>query len=462
MKRCLWLREALSDDDDIAQPLTGDQQADVGIVGGGYTGLWSAIRIKEARPDLAVTIVEKDICGGGASGRNLGFVLSWWAKFFTLKKLCGEAGAIHLAHASADAVKEIGEFCDAHGIDAHYRYDGWLWTATCEPHMGAWRATIEELKRHNLRPLLELDREEVFRRTGSRRHLGGAFEENSASVQPALLARGLRRVALEMGVTIFEESPMTQLERSSPTRICTNRGSLTAGKVILAMNAWGTMLPEIRRAIIVVQSNMVATEPVADRLQQVGLADGVNVSDSQLQVEAYRTTPDGRLIVAKGGIGPLAYAGRVGRAYEGISRNAAELEGVMKRFYPEFSNLRCPESWVGPIDRSKSGLPMFGRLGDHPDIFYGVGYSGSGVGPSVVGGRILASLALGVEDEWSTCGLVRPLTVDFPPEPICHLGGRIVQKAARLSDAAEEKGHRPNFILRQLTALAPPGFSQTE
>ena len=139
--RSLWLQEALAGEDDAA-PLEREEQADVCIVGGGYTGLWTALKLKEHDPSLDVVIVEADVCGGGASGRNGGFVMSWWSKFLKLGHLCGEEEALRLARASAEAVSAIGEFCEVHSIDADFREDGWLWAATKEarsvPGMKPW------------------------------------------------------------------------------------------------------------------------------------------------------------------------------------------------------------------------------------------------------------------------------------------------------------------------------------
>src|SRR5205823_10159891 len=117
--RSLWLEEALAGAED-APRLEGEERADICVAGGGYTGLWTALRLKELDPSLDVALVEADVCGGGASGRNGGFVLTWWAKFGTLKKVCGGEEAVRLAAASADAVDGIGAFCAANGIDAHY------------------------------------------------------------------------------------------------------------------------------------------------------------------------------------------------------------------------------------------------------------------------------------------------------------------------------------------------------
>src|SRR5204862_6432145 len=154
-----------------APPLAGEERADVCIAGGGYTGLWTAIRLKEHDPALEVALVEADVWGGGASGRNGGFVLSWWAKLGTLKKVCGGEEAVRLAHASAQAVDGIGAFCRDHAIDAHYRRDGWLWAATTEAQLGAWDETLAAAEALGQDPFVRLDADETARRAGAETHL---------------------------------------------------------------------------------------------------------------------------------------------------------------------------------------------------------------------------------------------------------------------------------------------------
>src|SRR5689334_14767949 len=161
MQRSLWLQEALEDEVD-APTLEGDVRADVCVCGGGYSGLWTAIRLKQREPSLDVVLVEADVCGGGASGRNGGFVLSWWHKFASLQKVCGSGEAVRLARACESAVDEIGMFCVDHAIDAHYRREGWLWTATAPAQIGAWAGTAAAIEAAcGARPFVELSREEV-------------------------------------------------------------------------------------------------------------------------------------------------------------------------------------------------------------------------------------------------------------------------------------------------------------
>jgi glycine/D-amino acid oxidase-like deaminating enzyme len=443
VQRSLWLEEALAGEE-VAPPLEGDVRADVCVCGGGYSGLWTAIRLKEHEPSLDVVLVEADVCGGGASGRNGGFVLSWWHKFASLQKLCGTEEAVRLARACELAVDELGAFCSEHGIDAHYRREGWLWTATGPAQMGAWTGTLTAIERAcDARPFVELSRSEAAERAGSPAHLGGVFEAVSATVQPALLARGLRRVALEQGVRIYERSRITAFE----PRVRTDGGTVTAETVVVSTGAWSG---RNNRALAIVASDMVATEP----LEEPPLGSGTSCSDSRLLVNYYRATRDGRLAFGTGG-GALAFAGHVTQVFEGSSPRAAEVESRLRAIYPQLAGARVVHSWTGPIDRTVTGLPYFQREGK---LVRGAGYSGVGVCQTLLGGRILASLALRRDDECAGCGLVRGPYACFPPEPIRSVGGRVVRAAVERKERREDEDRRPGWLTRRLADFAPPVF----
>ncbi len=460
-RRSHWLGEALVDAEGPAPALEGGVKTDICIVGGGFTGLWTAIRLKEHDPALDIALIEKDVCGAGASGRNGGFVLSWWAKFLSLKKICGGEEAVRLGRISADVPEAIARFCADNGIDAHLRGDGWLWAATSERQRDSWNDTLEAVGQYQVYPFERWEESEVARRAGAPTHLAGVFEPTAASVQPALLARGLRRAALARGVRLYENTPLRRLRRGGRNpRVETSQGWVDAEKVVLALNAWGIAFPEIRRAIAVVSSDIVATEPAPERLKEIGRSDGMTISDGRMLVHYYRTTLDGRMVFGKGGMnGALPFGGRIGPGFDGPSPIADGVERWFRRIYPNLADIPVEASWTGPIDRSKSGLPFFGPIDARGDVFTGVGYSGNGVGPSHTGGRILASLALGRRDEWSECGLVRPLSRDFPREPVRYFGGRLVRRAVERKDDAEDRGATAGPVTAWLASYAPAGLS---
>jgi putative aminophosphonate oxidoreductase len=457
--RSLWLEEALLTDFVATPKLTGEVKGDVCIVGGGFTGLWTALHLKEQQPALDVVLLEADICGGGASGRNGGFVMSWWPKFVTMTRLCGAEGAVQLCNASSDAIAEIGAFCAQHDIDAHFRADGWLWTASSQAQVGAWSETLELLDHHDQHPFTEMTQDEVVSRSGSPNLLSGVFEASNATVQPALLVRGLRRVALERGVRIFENSAMTKLERTRPLQVHTAAGIVIADRVVLALNAWSggfPEIPELHGSILVIASDIVATDPMRERLADIGYTSGLAISDSRMMVNYWRNTRDGRVAFGKGG-GTLAYGARAS-SFDATSPSASQVTKSFRGLYPALADVPIARSWAGPIDRSSTGLPFFGSVPGRPDIIFGAGYSGEGVGASHLGGKILASLALGLRDQWSTCALAKGPIGRFPPEPARYLGGLLVRAAVARRERAEDRGRRPGRVTVLVAGLAPAGL----
>jgi glycine/D-amino acid oxidase-like deaminating enzyme len=456
--RSLWLQEALAAEDGGEAPaLVEPVRADVCVVGGGYTGLWTALRLKELEPGATIVLLEADICGGGPSGRNGGFALSWWPKIETLIKRAGEEEAFRLARLSALAVEELGAFCDREGIDAHYRRGGWLWTATSPAQLGSWEGAMAAAARAGEEPFELLSAEEVQRRTGSPVHLGAVFEAGAATVQPALLARGLRRVTLARGISIFEGTPMVDLDRDRGI-VQTPAGSVEAGAIVLATGAWLASIPELNRAVVAVSSDMVATAPMPQRLEEAGWTGGEAISNCRLMVHYYRTTSDGRIAFGQGGH-RHAFGGHVEDEFFGQSETAAStLRHDLVRLVPFARGVEVTHAWGGPIDRTADGAPVCGRLPGSVPIVYCVGYSGNGVAPSLTTGKILASSALGRDDEWSGCGLNRGVAGKFPPEPVRYLGGFVVRSAVKRKERREDDGRSVDALTRRVATLAPQGL----
>jgi putative aminophosphonate oxidoreductase len=455
--RSLWLQEALLGEEAAEAPeLLETIEADVCIVGGGYTGLWTALRIKELQPDATVVLLEADICGGGPSGRNGGFALSWWPKIETLQKRLGKEEALRLVKASEAAIAEVGEFCEREGVDAHFHQGGWLWTATSPAQVGSWEGAVAAAEAHGEHPFELLSGEEVQALTGSPVHLAAAYEKTAATVQPALLARGLRRVALERGVRIYERTAMIDLEREAGA-VRTPSGAVRAGAVVLALNAWAIKIRELSRALVAVASDMVATAPMPERLAESGWTGGEAISNCRLMVHYYRTTNDGRVAFGRGG-GRLAFGGRVNSNFDYSGGQTEELKADLVRLVPAAEGVPVTNAWGGPIDRTTDGLPFAGRLPGRVPIVYGTGYSGNGVAPSLTFAKILASSALGLADEWSGAGLNQGVPARFPPEPVRFLGGLVVREAVRRKEGREDRGLPCDPVTGAVAGLAPQGF----
>ncbi len=456
--RSYWLQQALAAEPAKPEPLTGDTAADVCIVGGGFTGLWTALRIHQLEPAADIVIIERDICGGGASGRNGGFCMTWTSKAPILHGICGGQETTRLVGESEAAVRAIGRFCADNGIECEFRHDGWLWTASNTAQLDAWRGTLDLLDRLGLHPFEELSPQDVAARSGSAMHLAGIYERGAATLQPAALARGLARVCRERGIRIHEATRMTGLDRSARPAVHTPSGTIRAQKVVLALNAWAHEFREFRRAVVPICADVIATAPIPERLGELGIEDGLAISDSRMLVDYYRRTADGRMVYGKGG-GDFPFAGRVGSRFDTASNREAEVRAAMLRNYPGLADVPIAAAWRGPATRTATGAPMFGRMPGAPAILYGHGYVGNGVGPSYNGGKILASLALERRDEWTESPLVGARGTLLPREPLRYVGGHVVRAAVRRKERAEDAGREPGFIDRALAGLAPSGLT---
>lgn len=380
--------------------------------------------------------------------------MSWSAKYFTLERLFGAAEAVRLVRESERSIADIGVFCAANGIDCDYRLDGTLYTATNAAQVGATDAVIAALEHKGINSFRRLPLEQVQRLAGSARHLEGWFSPAAATVQPGKLVRGLRRVALQRGVRLYEGTAMTGLEHGAPVQVRTAHGTLRADRVVLGLNAWmARVFPQFERSVAIVSSDMVITEPCPELLRQIGLDSGISVLDSRIFVHYYHNTSDGRLMLGKGG-NTFAYGGRMLPVFDQPSPYRRLLRESLGGFFPALAEVPLAASWNGPSDRSVTGLPFFGRLDGQGNVFYGFGYSGSGVGPCHMGGQILSSLALGLDNPWTRSPLVKGPLGLFPPEPIRYLGSLVVRNAIRRKEQAEDRGVRPRRLDVRLARFA--------
>ena len=304
--RSWWLREALADDPgEPAPPLRGDLTADVVILGGGYTGMWTALQLKELDPGIDIAILEADIVGGGASGRNGGFVNSFWGDLEYLARHFGDRAAVALCEAGEESVKAIGRFASDEGIDAWYRADGEYVVAASEEQIGRWADGVITADRLGVSEHFQvLSAEELRERISSPVFRGALYRKVGATVHPGRLARGMRRVLLERGVRIYEDTPVTRFGAGDPARAETPGGTVRAGAAVVALNAWAHHWKRFRRTVVVRGSYIVMTEPAPERLKEIGWTDGSGVADMRSAIHYVRTTPDGRISFGLGGMQP--------------------------------------------------------------------------------------------------------------------------------------------------------------
>ena len=450
-----WFNEALkSEDNKKINILNTNLTSEICIVGGGFTGLWTALKIKEKNSSINITIIEKDLCGSGASGRNGGCMIPQSTKFLAMKKIVGVEDAKRMVKASEDAVYNIKDYCIQNNIDAKIRIDGVVFGATNNSHAGAFDNLIKALRENQINNWERLSKEKIQELTGSKRIIDGYYSAIGGSLHPALLVRGLKKIAEKKGIKIFEHSAMLSYEDNHNIIVKTENGSVECKKLIVAINAWTPIFfPFLSRSVILVSSDMIISEPIKDRLEALKLNKGLAVLDSNLFTHYYRTTTDGRIILGKGG-NTFSFNNKVIASYDGPSTIETFLKKSFVRFFPSLKNVKITKSWNGPSERTKTGFPFFGYHPQNSNILYGFGYSGNGVLTCYVGGEILSSMALDEQNEWTQSNFCKGPLKLFPPEPLRWLGAMIIRNAVRRKENAEQLEIKPWWIDKQLAKLA--------
>jgi glycine/D-amino acid oxidase-like deaminating enzyme len=455
--RSFWLRQALAQDGGARiEPLGGDQRFDVCIIGGGFTGLWTALRLRERDAGLSIAIVEADVCGAGASGRNSGGTGHWWSKAPILLRALGSEDGAYLLDRSVAILDDMRSYIAAHEIDCQLRREPAAWTTTTQAQVGGWNAVFAAAgKLDRTPPYRILDKEELRERFGTGPFFTGVVEDAGTRIQPALLARALRRQAIRQGIRIFERSPVTRiLSRDLDVLVEGRQGSIVAGQIVLAANAWMAHLPAFRARTMVVSSEIVITEPIGDIVRERGLAHrpGGVTSSQMLNYGGY--TPDGRVYVGGAG-GTMAFRSRIGPEFDYSARAVASVKRDFAYLYPELHDVPVVDGWSGPIDRSASGFPMVGRL-DDPRIHYAIGFTGHGVSATAMAGHAIAGALLDIETPWTHAAALLQRMTDriFPPEPLRYVAGRVVRRSVARKELAERDARLPSWWDRKLAPAA--------
>lgn len=457
--RVFWLDPAAGAPSPSPQPrLQGTHDAEVCIVGGGLLGLWTALKILELKPDADVCVVEADTCGFGASGRNAGFAMSLWSKSASLVGRADKDEAARIARASDESVDELERFCREEGIDCGFRMPGWLWSATAPAQVNSWTSTVAAAASLGGDPFVEVTKAEVRERLGTENVYGAIFEPHCATVDPGRLVLGLRDVALRRGVRIYEQSPVIDIDRDTQVVTC-KTGSVRSRQLVLATNAWLAKLPELRRVILPVSADVIATEPMPDFFKS-SWTGGEAVTNSSIIADFARPTVDDRVVIGRGAAA-MAFAGRIGPRFFSNPPRTTEISTALSSLIPALDEAAVTHGWSGPVDRTFDGLPIVDRLPGSQVLFAG-GFSGNGVAPTNLFGRMLASLALGIEDEWSTSSYIGTPSYRFPPEPVRYVGGALVRHAVRDQIATVDAGRPVSRLTRRLVGFYPSGLMKVE
>ena len=304
-----WFADVMRQEGPPAPALAGELMVDVAIVGGGYTGLWTALALKARRPGIIVAVIEAALCGGAASGKNGGKVHGYWAALQGMAKSIGDDGALAVARAGTMAQDAIRAFATEPGRDVWWRESGNLRVSAAPAQDAKIAGYVDTARRLGVPDTARaLTPSEVAAHCRSPVFRGGVFLQEGANVHPARLARALRTAAIEAGVMLYENTPMTGLDRSAPNRVRTPGGQIIARDVVLATNCDLAREPQVKAHVTVFSSYALMTEPAPEKLARMGWLGEEGISDMRMFVHYFRKTVDGRVLMGSGS-GPIGYDG---------------------------------------------------------------------------------------------------------------------------------------------------------
>jgi glycine/D-amino acid oxidase-like deaminating enzyme len=425
--------------------LVTDEQVDVAIVGAGYTGLWTAYYLKAHDPGIRVALVEAEIAGFGASGRNGGWCLGTLAGLeLHLENAAHREGAIRLQRAMFEAVDEIASVCGREGIDCHWKKGGSISVATAEAHLDLLRDELEHWRGLGFgdEDCRWLEPEECAARVRTSRNLGGLFLAHCAAMNPLRLARGLAEAVERAGVAIYERSPAVSLE---PGCVVTRHGRLRAQTVVRATEGYTGSLAGQARVLLPIHSMMIATEPLPQSVwEEIGLANRETFADPRRIVIYGQRTADDR--IAFGCRGTYYYGSGTRDRFPPDDAVFRQVQATLEFLFPALERQRITHRWGGPLGIPRTWRPSVG-LDRQTGFGWAGGYVGEGVGASNLAGRTLADLILERDTDRTQLPLVGPRFRRFEPEPLRWMAVTAIQRLGDSLDAAEFAG-RPAPRLR--------------
>jgi glycine/D-amino acid oxidase-like deaminating enzyme len=442
--RSFWLSRR---DYEPAPRLDGDQTADVAIIGAGFTGLWSAIQLKEADPAIDVIVVERDVAGYGASGRNGGFAMTMIGRnVHDLERKVGATRAKATHQAMRQTLRDIESFCAAEGIDADLTHPGVLTVSNGPEQDVRIRQDMAAAQRLGLDDFLPLSGQECRDLVRSDRLRMGHFETDSLLVDPAALTWGLRRAAERRGVRIAERTPVLDVPgvRSGRAELRTPFGTVRADRVLIATNAYAHAVPALRRFIFTIYAHIIVTQPLtAAQWARVGWERRMGVEDKRIYPHFHRPTPDGRILWG-GRDAPFSAEGP-NPLREPNARIFRRLEETFRWTFPQLGDVAIDRGWAGPVCGTINCFASAGFLGRSGRLAYALGYAGHGVGPSHLMGRIVTDLLLGSRSEVLDLPMVTKRPVPLPPGP---LRSGLLKAAERVLLRADDQGSDASPVVR--------------
>jgi glycine/D-amino acid oxidase-like deaminating enzyme len=421
-------------------PVQGDLSVDVAIVGGGFTGLSTAYNLRKDDPGMTVAVLEAEIIGYGASGRNGGFSMTLFGMEPTVTKLFfGQQRTVEAHRYMERSVDYVDALVKEHNIQSDYWFPGFLRVATTPGFAKRIQHDLKILSDMGITGIEWIDAQQLRAEVDSPLFLGAWWEPRCGLLNPAKQVRELKRIAQEVGAQVYEQTPVTEIQRGARLTLKTPGGTVTADKLLLATNAYSHLIPEIASKQTPVFTHMVVTAPLMpDQLATIGWKNRQGIEDARNLVHYFRLTADNRLAMGGSDI-TLAYGSDMG--HDTNYRIFADLERDVVRIFPGLRGVQFTHRWGGPVSVPTQLVPAMGYLGD-PQVVYSLGCVGHGVSLTHLNGRTLADMLCERKTDLTDVWFVNRRVLPWPPEPLRFLISHAARGYFRIEDRVYER-HAP-------------------
>ncbi len=397
-------------------PVIGEVVVDVAIIGGGYTGLATAYFLRKAESTMKVAVIEGEVVGYGASGRNGGFAMTLFGlEPAVTAMLFGRQRTVDAHHYCERSVDLVRDLIREHNIQSDFEYTGFLRLATTPGYVKRIQHDLELLTGLGVTGIEWMDRERARAEVNSPMVLGAWSEARCGILNPAKQVRELKRIAQEVGAVVYEQSPVIEIGRGAKFLLKTPQGTVTADKIVLATNAYSHLIPEIGNKQIPAFTHMVITEPLTPaQMNSIGWQNRQGLEDARNLVHYLRLTVDDRLAIGGSDV-TIAYGRDMQRDLN--EKTFRQLEKDTLELFPPLKDVKFTFRWGGPVSVTMQMAPAIGMVGD-ARAWYSLGCVGHGVAPTHLNGQTLADLLLERQTDLTSIWFVDRKPIAWPPEPL--------------------------------------------
>ena len=440
-----WL-ETCGDDLTPRPPLNGSIDVDVAILGAGYSGLWTAYYLQQREPSLKIAIVEAEIAGYGASGRNG----SWCTAHFptslgALSERYGRQSAIALYNALAGAVDEVARAANAEGLKIDFTKGGGMTVARGPQQLPSVHAAHAEFEELGLADRVQLlDKAQTDARVRIEGALGAIYYKDAAVIHPGRLVRGLARVVERRGATIYEQTDVRSFTTGARPALHTRRGDVRAKTIVLCGEAYLTRLSRLHRQLIPVYSLMTLTEPLsAADWAEIGWRERECIDSCRLTIEYMSKTADGRILFGGRGA-PYHLCSAIKDEYDRHEPTIRMFQDNVRTWFPRLKDVRFTHAWGGPLGAPRDFMPTM-MFDPRSGMASARGYLGNGVATTNLSGRVLADLITGTKSDITALPCVNHRSPNWEIEPFRYIGVTFVANAYwRIDQKSERTGIPPS------------------